>query len=117
MMQQRERELLFERGFRRRGYLDAIMTRRVEHQLLLGHVEKVEELEVAVECIEPRLAAILVTDEEAILGKRNFFGPAQPGVGKMQTAKRGGEPRHLVAIIGRFVGNDDRDGRIFGACD
>ena len=81
MMEKRERKLLFERRLRRRRYLHAIVPCRVQHELLLGNVEQIEELEVTVERVQTRLATVFVANEEAFFGKDDFLWTPQPRVG------------------------------------
>ena len=83
MVEQREAQFLFERCLRRRRHLNAIVTCRVEHELLFGHVEEIEELEVAIDRVEPHFAAVFEGNKEAFFGKSNLLGLAQPRVGQV----------------------------------
>ncbi len=81
---------------------------------MFRNVEEIEELEVPVERVEPRLSAVLVPNEEAVFGERNLVGPPKPRVGEAARAHRFREPGHLVAVVGGLVRNDDRHGRVLG---
>ena len=115
MVEERERQLLFEVGLRRRRHLDAIMARRVEEQFLLGHVEQIEHLEVAIDDVEFLFAPVFETHEERFFGEDDVLGRAHVGIEQTALTQGLGEPAEFGPVVGGFFGDDDRDDRLLFA--
>ena len=111
VVEEREREFLFEIGLGRRRHLDAVVPRRIEHQLLLGNVEQIEEFEVAVEHVDLFFAPVLVPHEEPVFGEDDVLRCTHPRVREPRRRTAAGEPGQFAAVIARFIRDHDCDGR------
>ena len=83
------------------------MARGVEHQFLLGDVEKIEQLEVAVEHVDLGLFAVAEPHEKRFLGEHDLFGTADVRLTEFVPVHRVREPRHLGAVAVGFLRHDD----------
>ncbi len=112
MLEQRERQFLLELRLRRRHHQHAIVPRGVEHQFLFGHVEQIEEFEVAIDRIDLFFVSVFMTHKERLFGEDHVLRRADKRFDVAKTVDRVGEPRELDAIIFRFFRHDDCDRRI-----
>src|SRR5207302_4526376 len=98
IVKQPEPELFLEERLWCGRHHDALVTRRVEHELLFGDVEQIEQLEEAIQNID-RASAERRVDDEGFLGEDELLRSHGYGVGEILLAQRAGQPLHLAAIV------------------